>query len=115
MKEKKQKATAHDLSSYSKELRPRIDEIVSNLGFALLQVLFVQELDTNYLRLTISHPNKSISLDDCELVSKEIEKELDPKNLIPFSYNLEVQSPGADNIESEHQFVLEKSGLIIKS
>ena len=115
------------LSKYSSDLQPIIEKITHDLGFRLLEVSFTNEHQTNYLRLTISHPIHPISLSACELVSKEVEKELDLKNLIPFSYILEVQSPGindkrdiASNVsdsdkEKQYEFVLDNLGLIVKS
>jgi ribosome maturation factor RimP len=40
--------------------------------------------------------DKGISLDDCERVSREIEALLDVEDPIPYSYTLEVSSPGLD-------------------
>lgn len=98
-----------------KNLQPTVEKAVDSLGFRLVNISFVNENSTNFLRLTINHPEHSISIDDCELVSKKIEKELDNKNLISFSYLLEVQSPGIEKeANQKHEFVLEKLGLTIK-
>ena len=109
----------YELEKYCTKLRPLIEKIVSNLKYELLDLLFVSENQTNYLRLTISSKDKEhlISLDDCELISKEVGKELDLKNLIPFSYLLEVQSPGisGDLKNPSHEFVIKDVGLIVKS
>ena len=110
MKHKKEKqVSSYELLEYSKSLQPQIEKIVSGLGVRLLRLSFVNENQITYLRLTITHPERNISLDDCEFVSKETEKELDNNNLIPFSYTLEVQSSGIDEVprkESKYQFEL---------
>ena len=111
----KKQMSNHELSKYSKELLPLLAKIVSGLGFHLLELSCISENQTNYLRLTILHPDHQISLDDCELVSKGVEKELDCKNLIPFSYVLEVQSQGTDKGRIEHEFVLKSLGLTVKT
>jgi ribosome maturation factor RimP len=47
------------------------------------------------LRLFIDKPG-GISHRDCELVSEQVGTVLDVEDLIPFSYTLEVSSPGLD-------------------
>ena len=119
MSHKKEKqVNDYDLLKYSKDLQPQAEKIVSGLGFRLLRFSFVKENQMNYLRLTITHSKENISLDNCEFVSKEVEKELDKSNSVPFSYILEVQSPGIDLEEEKkgnHQFELKDLGLVIKS
>lgn len=120
MKYKKEKqVSSHELLEYSKNLQSQIEKVASRLGFHLLKLSFINENQMNYLRLTVTHPEHNISLDDCELISKETEKELDSNNPIPFSYTLEVQSPGIDEgfkkEEGKYQFELKGLGLVIKS
>ena len=111
---KKQRSN-QELMWHIKNLEPTIEKTVSSLGFSLVNISFVNENGANYLRITIMHPEHPVFLDDCELVSKKIEKELDNKNLISFSYLLEVQSPGIEKeLTQKHEFVLEKLGLTIK-
>ena len=121
-KKSKQKAyiRTEELLRCSNNIRPKVEKMISNLDFNLVEVLFEIEHHVNYLRITISHPHRNISLTDCELVSRTLEKELDAENLIPFSYTLEVQSPGnKQNRESaeklEHSFTLKDLGLVVKS
>ena len=113
----KKQINNQELSKHSKGLMPLFGKIVSELGFHLLELSFINENQTNYLRLTILHPDRQISLNDCEMVSKGIGKELDLKNLIPFSYILEVQSQGIDRDtkKDEHEFVLKSLGLTVKT
>lgn len=116
MSKKDKKISKEELEKYSRQLRPAIGKIVTNLGFVLLELSFVNEHNTNYLRLTISHSEHNILIDECELVSKEVEKELDQKNYIPFQYVLEIQSPGHNQSNAkEHEFVIENLGLTVKS
>ncbi|KRM76559.1 ribosome maturation factor RimP [Secundilactobacillus collinoides] len=80
-------------------------DIVTNLAtpivdahkFELVDVEFVQEAKSWYLRLYIDKPG-GITINECALVSDEVgEKldELDP-DPIPQAYFLEVSSPGAE-------------------
>ena len=115
---KEKHITNEELAMHCSKLLPLVEKIVLNSGFRLLKLAFISESGRYCLRLTITHYDRSISLTDCELVTKKVEKELDLKDPIPFSYILEVESPGID-IESkkkvEHQFVLEPLGLTVKS
>lgn len=86
----------NNLGWYADKVKPEIEKIINSLGFKLVKLLFIKEYGANYLRIKISHVDRLISLNDCELVSRAIEKELDLMDLIPFSYVLEVESPGID-------------------
>lgn len=115
MRPKKEKyISKEELLKYSRELLPLVEKIVTNAGFRLLKLTFVNENSRYYLRVTIAHPDYPISVDNCELVTKEINKEFDLSDPIPFPYFLEVESPGI-NENSTHEFVLENLGLVLKS
>ncbi len=119
MKGKKDKlVSSFEFARLVSKLRTDLESIVSRSGLDLYDLSFVPENNITYFRVTICHPDRNISLDDCEITSKEIEKFLDKKNLIPFSYTLEVQSkgtePGVKNV-SEYSFTLSKLGLVVKS
>lgn len=117
---------------HQENLKPVFTSIVKELGYNLLKLSFVEENQINYLRLTISHNENPITTDDCEKVSVVIDEYLEEKDPIPFSYTLEVESPGIDfNPESEtlkdtliietndlndlQSFVLEKSSIASKN
>lgn len=107
-----------ELARYSSSLSPHIETLVTSLGFKLFKVHFTNENQTKYLRITITHPKRKISLDDCELVSKVLDKELDRLNQIPFQYVLEVQSLGSNDEElsrDSFSFVLKDFNLVVKS
>jgi ribosome maturation factor RimP len=63
------------------------------------------------LVLTVVLDKKSgpVTLDDCSVVSQDLEKKLDELDLIKTSYLLEVSSPGLDrplrNLEDCHRFL----------
>ena len=107
-----------ELAIFSSNLKAVLEPVIASLGFTLLDVLLVKEFESIYLRITIEHPDRLITLDDCQAVSRETEKELDKKDPIPFQYILEVQSKGIDSdpvIETKHEFILDKLGLVVKS
>lgn len=62
-------------------------------GFELVDVEYVKEGGTWYLRAYIDKPG-GISIDDCEAVSRRLSDILDEKDYIEDSYIMEVSSPG---------------------
>ncbi|BEP29334.1 ribosome maturation factor RimP [Helicovermis profundi] len=61
----------------------------------LIDVEFVKEGSIRYLRLILDK-EEGISLDDCSLVSKYLNKKLDSIDPIEENYLLEVTSPGVE-------------------
>ena len=70
-------------------------EIVEAKGFELIDVEFVKESGNWYLRYYIDKPG-GVFLEDCEHVSKFLGELLDREDPIPYSYVLEVSSPGVE-------------------
>ncbi|MEZ3486443.1 MAG: ribosome maturation factor RimP [Lachnospiraceae bacterium] len=67
--------------------------IVEEYGFELVDVEYVKEGSTWYLRAYIDKPG-GITIDDCETVSRRLSDILDEKDYIEDAYILEVSSPG---------------------
>jgi ribosome maturation factor RimP len=72
----------------------KISSKVNELGFEIEYVEFVKEGDNNILRIVLDKPNGTISIDDCELVSRAVEDDID--KLVKTEYVLEVSSPGLE-------------------
>ncbi|WP_102400674.1 ribosome maturation factor RimP [Haloimpatiens massiliensis] len=72
-----------------------IEPIVSRCGYQLYHIEFVKEQGENFLRIYIDHED-GIGLNDCEKVSRQISDMLDLEDPIPYSYYLEVSSPGIE-------------------
>ena len=70
-----------------------LQPILDRRGFELVDVEYVKEGSDWYLRAYIDKEG-GINVDDCETVSRELEKILDEQDLIPGTYILEVSSPG---------------------
>ncbi|MCR3758544.1 ribosome maturation factor RimP [Clostridium felsineum] len=70
-----------------------IQPVVENLGYEFYHIEIVKEDGERYLRVYIDKES-GISLSDCEIVSRAISDLLDDKDPIPYSYYLEVSSPG---------------------
>ncbi len=67
--------------------------IVEEQGFELVDVEYVKEGGTMYLRAYIDKPG-GIAVNDCETVSRALSDLLDKEDYIADSYILEVSSPG---------------------
>ena len=64
-------------------------------GCSLWDVEYVKEAGSWYLRIYIDKEN-GVSIEDCEKISRHLDKVLDEADPIPDSYIFEVASAGAD-------------------
>ncbi len=80
-------------AEYEKRTEELILPILDERGFELVDVEFVKEGSSWYLRAYIDKPG-GIMVDDCEIVSRALEAKLDQEDLIKEAYILEVSSPG---------------------
>ncbi|EGT4776942.1 ribosome maturation factor RimP [Clostridioides difficile] len=92
-----------------KNLEATIEEIVTKItdehGFEMVDVEYVKEAGEYYLRVYIDK-EEGISLNECELVSRELSPILDEKDPIKENYFLEVSSPGLDRaLKKDRDFV----------
>jgi ribosome maturation factor RimP len=76
-------------------IRKLIDQVVESQGYELVEAELKGGGRNSVLRLFIDKPG-GITHRDCELVSDQVGTVLDVEDLIPFSYTLEVSSPGLD-------------------
>ncbi len=79
--------------TYEQKTEELLQPIVESHGFELVDVEYVKEGGTWYLRAYIDKPG-GIAVDDCELVSRAFSDILDEKDYIEDSYIFEVSSPG---------------------
>ena len=78
---------------YEQKTEQLLEPVVSGCGFELVDVEYVKEGGTWYLRAYIDKPG-GITVDDCEAVSRAFSDILDEKDYIADSYVFEVSSPG---------------------
>ena len=69
--------------------------VIEENGFELVDMEYVKEAGTWYLRAYIDKPG-GITINDCELVNRYLSDRLDEDDFIDDSYVLEVSSPGLD-------------------
>lgn len=78
---------------YEQRTEALIMPIVEANHFELVDVEYVKEGGTWYLRAYIDKPG-GITVDDCEIVNRALSDLLDQEDFIDESYILEVSSPG---------------------
>lgn len=78
---------------YEQQTEELLEPIVRGFGFELVDVEYVKEVGTWYLRAYIDKPG-GITVDDCEAVSRKFSDILDEKDYIEDAYIFEVSSPG---------------------
>jgi len=76
-------------------LIPIIESIVTSLDLELYHVEMLKKNGSNYLSIYIDKKD-GITHEDCERVSRKVSDMLDEKDPIPFSYILEISSPGIE-------------------
>lgn len=78
---------------YESQTEQLLQPIITEHGFELVDVEYVKEGATWYLRVYIDKPG-GITIDDCEVVSRSFSVILDEKDYIADAYIFEVSSPG---------------------
>ena len=78
---------------YERQKEELLRPVGAGFGFELVDVEYVKEAGTWYLRAYIDKPG-GITVDDCENVSRTFSDVLDEKDYIEDSYIFEVSSPG---------------------
>ena len=82
-------------------------------GLELVDIEFVKEGESHYLRVFIDKPG-GISLEDCKMVNEELSQGLDREDPIPQSYILEVSSPGLNRPLKKDKDFLRFTGREVK-
>ncbi len=72
-----------------------LEPILQDNGFECVDVEYIKEANQWYLRVYLDKPD-GITVNDCEIVSRALDKKLDEKDPIKEPYILEVSSPGLD-------------------
>lgn len=78
-----------------KKLNAMCDELSQSLNYDLVDVEYVKEFGSYYLRVYIDKEG-GITLDDCQNMSELLSERLDKEDPIETAYYLEVSSPGLD-------------------
>ena len=79
--------------TYEKKTEEILNPMMEEHGFELVDVEYVKEGGSWYLRAYIDKPG-GIAINDCEVISRALSDKLDEEDFIEDSYILEVSSPG---------------------
>ena len=98
------------------DIEKKVEELLLPLteeaGFDLVDVEYVKEGSNWYLRVFLDRDG-GITIDDCEWVSRALEKRLDQDDPIETAYVLEVSSPGLDRqLKKDKDFVRYAGSLV---
>jgi ribosome maturation factor RimP len=77
------------------DLAALVEPVLDSLGFRLVRVE-VSGRDGKTVQIMAERPDGSMTIDDCEAVSKAISPLLDVQDIVSDAYRLEVSSPGID-------------------
>lgn len=98
--------------TYEAKAEKMLTPIVEGRGFELVDVEYVKEAGTWYLRGYIDKPG-GITVNDCEDVSREFSDKLDEDDFIEDSYIMEISSPGLDRpLKKEKDFIRSMGKLV---
>ena len=78
---------------YEQKTEYILNPMIEKNGFELVDVEYVKEGGNWYLRAYIDKPG-GITVDDCEVISRELSDKLDEEDFVEEAYILEVSSPG---------------------
>ena len=72
-----------------------VEPVLENLGYRLVRVK-ISGRDGQTVQIMAERPDGSMTIDDCETVSRELSPLLDAHDPVSDAYRLEVSSPGID-------------------
>lgn len=80
----------------NEELTELLAPVVADLGLECLGVEYSPSHGNSLVRIYIDAADRPVTVDDCELVSRQVSATLDVNDPIQGRYTLEVSSPGLD-------------------
>ena len=84
------------------QIRAIAERVAASHGLEIWDIQSRREASGHVVRVFIDRPGpaatpeESVSIEDCEQVNREISTILDVEDPLPFTYTLEVSSPGLD-------------------
>jgi len=79
-----------------KTLENLISPILNEANVSLVELKWLMDQKTRILQVAIMHPDGSMDLETCSVVSQKISDLLDTTEMVDTDYYLEVCSPGAE-------------------
>jgi len=101
-----------------KELFELANQVASNLGYSIYDLGLGRRGKKRLVKITIDKLDGYVSISDCESFSADFGRALDSADLVPFSYDLVVESPGLEralrDLKDYVRFTGEKAKVILK-
>lgn len=72
-----------------------VEPVLEDLGFRLVRVVISGNVD-RILQIMAERSDGTITIDDCETISRSVSPVLDVADTVPGKYRLEISSPGID-------------------
>lgn len=72
-----------------------VEPVLIDLGFRLVRVT-ISGRDGKTVQIMAERPDGTITIDDCETISKQLSPLLDVHDMVSDAYRLEISSPGID-------------------
>jgi ribosome maturation factor RimP len=91
-----------------------LDPILGSLGLSLWNMEFQKHGPSWLLRVYIDREESGVTLNDCEVVSRDLGAALDVEDIIPHTYTLEVSSPGLDRTLSKPEHFVRLQEVLVK-
>lgn len=82
-------------------LRETAQSVAASFGLELYDIVCRASGPRGKIQVFLSRPEGSVTLDDCERVSRQLSRELDVLDPIGGGYDLEVSSPGLERLLRE--------------
>ncbi len=94
------------------KVEEKLSPIINDNGYELVDIEFVKEGPNKYLRV-YADKDGGITIDDCEIISRALEAELEKDDFIEETYILEVSSPGIDRIlKKDFEYIKYRGRLV---
>ena len=94
------------MKSLNEQLEALLTPTIEGMGYDVVLVKMLEGNKTKTLQIMAERPDGSMTLDDCEAISRQISPLLDVEDIIPGEYRLEVGSPGIDRpLRKEAEYV----------
>lgn len=94
------------------KVEEKLSPIINDNGYELVDIKFVKEGPNKYLRV-YADKDGGITIDDCEIISRALEAELEKDDFIEETYILEVSSPGIDRIlKKDFEYIKYRGRLV---
>ncbi|WP_257211940.1 ribosome maturation factor RimP [Mesotoga sp. H07.pep.5.3] len=106
------------MEDLKKELFELANQVASNLGYSIYDLGLGRRGKKRLVKITIDKLDGYVSISDCESFSADFGRALDSADLVPFSYELVVESPGLEralrDLKDYVRFTGEKAKVILK-